>query len=98
MLVVLDEAYNEYLPRECGPKRSRWLSGVPNLVITRTFSKIYGLAGLRVGYAFASPRSRGSHESRAGAFQREQRRARRSDRSARGRGVRARTYAEYCAE
>ena len=32
-----------------------WLSSFPNLIITRTFSKAYGLAGLRVGYAFAHP-------------------------------------------
>jgi histidinol-phosphate aminotransferase len=53
--VVLDEAYNEYLPAgaEGGDSRD-WLGEFPNLVITRTFSKIYGLAGLRVGYAAAS--------------------------------------------
>jgi histidinol-phosphate aminotransferase len=54
VLVVLDEAYNEYLPREVAFDSLAWLKRYPNLVITRTFSKVYGLAGLRVGYAFAS--------------------------------------------
>ncbi|MGZ5161348.1 MAG: pyridoxal phosphate-dependent aminotransferase, partial [Burkholderiales bacterium] len=54
VLVVLDEAYNEYLPREVAVDSIAWLERYPNLVITRTFSKVYGLAGLRVGYAFAS--------------------------------------------
>ena len=52
-LVVLDEAYNEYLPQECRYDSVPWLKDFPNLVISRTFSKAYGLAGLRVGYAFA---------------------------------------------
>jgi histidinol-phosphate aminotransferase len=54
VLVVLDEAYNEYLPHEVRTDTLAWLRRYPNLVITRTFSKVYGLAGLRVGYAFAS--------------------------------------------
>jgi histidinol-phosphate aminotransferase len=54
VLIVLDEAYNEYLPREISNDSLAWLARYPNLVITRTFSKVYGLAGLRVGYAFAS--------------------------------------------
>ena len=55
MLVVLDEAYNEYLPHDLRDRHaSRGSTRFPNLVITRTFSKVYGLAGLRVGYAFAS--------------------------------------------
>ena len=37
------------------PDASRWLSEFPNLVVTRTFSKAYGLAGLRVGYALSHP-------------------------------------------
>jgi histidinol-phosphate aminotransferase len=53
--VVLDEAYNEYLPPAERVDTVAWLKEFPNLVITRTFSKIYGLAGLRVGYAVASP-------------------------------------------
>lgn len=54
VLVVLDEAYNEYLPTEVRVETVPWLDRYPNLVITRTLSKIYGLAGLRVGYAFAA--------------------------------------------
>jgi histidinol-phosphate aminotransferase len=54
VLVVLDEAYNEYLPREAAFDSLAWLERYPNLVVTRTFSKVYGLAGLRVGYALAS--------------------------------------------
>ena len=53
ILVVLDEAYNEYLPQECRYDSVAWLEEFPNLIISRTFSKAYGLAGLRVGYAFA---------------------------------------------
>ncbi|HEV7799841.1 MAG TPA: histidinol-phosphate transaminase [Burkholderiales bacterium] len=54
VLTVLDEAYNEYLPHEVRSDTLQWLGRFPNLVITRTLSKVYGLAGLRVGYAFAS--------------------------------------------
>lgn len=54
VVVVLDEAYNEYLPARVSADSKDWLGEFPNLVITRTFSKIYGLAGLRVGYALAS--------------------------------------------
>ncbi len=55
VLVVLDEAYNEYLPAECRYDSTRWLATHPNLIIVRTFSKVYGLAGLRVGYALMHP-------------------------------------------
>jgi len=54
ILVVLDEAYNEYLPQECRYDSVPWLEEFPNLIVSRTFSKAYGLAGLRVGYAFAN--------------------------------------------
>jgi histidinol-phosphate aminotransferase len=53
ILVVLDEAYNEYLPQAQRYDSVSWLSSYPNLIISRTFSKAYGLAGLRVGYAIA---------------------------------------------
>ncbi len=53
ILVVLDEAYNEYLPEELRYDSVSWLREFPNLIISRTFSKAYGLAGLRVGYALA---------------------------------------------
>jgi histidinol-phosphate aminotransferase len=51
ILVVLDEAYNEYLPVEKRYDSVAWLKEIPNLIISRTFSKAYGLASLRVGYA-----------------------------------------------
>jgi histidinol-phosphate aminotransferase len=54
VLVVLDEAYYEYLPAESRGNSVNWLGEFRNLAITRTFSKGYGLAGLRVGYALAS--------------------------------------------
>ena len=53
ILVVLDEAYNEYLPQENRYDSVAWLKEFPNLIVSRTFSKAYGLAGLRVGYAFS---------------------------------------------
>jgi len=50
VVVVLDEAYNEYLvPTDRAPS-VEWVARYPNLVVTRTFSKAYGLAALRVGY------------------------------------------------
>jgi histidinol-phosphate aminotransferase len=50
VLVVLDEAYNEYLePAQCAPSAG-WVRKYPHLVVSRTFSKAYGLAALRVGY------------------------------------------------
>lgn len=55
VLVVLDEAYNEYLEPSLRYESVAWVARFPNLVVTRTFSKIYGLAGLRVGYAMAHP-------------------------------------------
>jgi len=55
VVVVVDEAYNEYLPDALQSDSVRWLQQFPNLVLTRTFSKAYGLAGLRVGFALAHP-------------------------------------------
>ena len=55
VIVVLDEAYNEYIPAALKSDSLAWLAEFPNLIVTRTFSKAYGLAGLRVGYAFAHP-------------------------------------------
>ncbi len=55
VIVVIDEAYGEYLPPDLVSPSARWLASHPNLVVTRTLSKAYGLAGLRVGYAFAHP-------------------------------------------
>lgn len=51
--VVLDEAYNEYLPPESRADSSVWLRQYPNLIVSRTMSKAYGLAGLRIGFALA---------------------------------------------
>lgn len=55
VLVVIDEAYFEYIDKVDYPQSLRYLSLFPNLVITRTFSKVYGLAALRLGYAISSP-------------------------------------------
>jgi histidinol-phosphate aminotransferase len=55
VLVVLDEAYGEYLPDDLVSPTPRWLARFPNLVISRTLSKAFGLAGLRVGYGLADP-------------------------------------------
>jgi histidinol-phosphate aminotransferase len=54
VVVVLDEAYNEYLEDRAKADSVGWLRRYPNLIVTRTFSKVYGLAGLRVGYALAA--------------------------------------------
>jgi histidinol-phosphate aminotransferase len=54
ILVVLDEAYNEYLPEDNKYDSVSWLDEFPNLIICRTFSKAYGLASLRIGYAMAN--------------------------------------------
>lgn len=55
VLVVLDEAYGEYVDAADFPDGMDYLSRYPNVIVSRTFSKAYGLAGLRVGYAFAHP-------------------------------------------
>lgn len=55
VVVVLDEAYVEYVPLDRRVHSIGWLSEYPNLVVTRTFSKAYGLAGLRLGYALCAP-------------------------------------------
>ena len=54
-LVVLDEAYYEYVTDPSAPRALELLAKYPNLLVLRTFSKAYGLAALRVGYAFAEP-------------------------------------------
>lgn len=54
VLVVLDEAYLEYAEEGRGASLD-WVNNFPNLVVTRTFSKIYGLAGLRLGYGITNP-------------------------------------------
>jgi histidinol-phosphate aminotransferase len=54
-LVVVDEAYIEYVTAPDHADASLWLGEFPNLIVTRTFSKAFGLAGLRVGYGLSSP-------------------------------------------
>lgn len=55
VIVVLDEAYVEYVQENDYPDSPGWLAEYPNLIITRTFSKVYGLAGLRIGYSLSHP-------------------------------------------
>lgn len=55
VIPVIDEAYFEYVHQPDYPNALDWLATIPNLVVTRTFSKAYGLAGLRVGYAVSNP-------------------------------------------
>ena len=55
ILVLIDEAYFEYVDKPNYPDSSLWLNEYPNLIVTRTFSKAYGLAALRVGYGLAHP-------------------------------------------
>jgi histidinol-phosphate aminotransferase len=55
ILVFFDEAYFEYVEAKDYPDTIRLLKKYPNLMVTRTFSKMYGLAGLRIGYGIASP-------------------------------------------
>ena len=55
VLIVVDEAYSEYVDASGLTSALRLAGRYPNLVVTRTFSKAYGLAGLRVGYFIAHP-------------------------------------------
>ncbi len=57
VIVVVDEAYYDYAASLCDdyPNSTDYLADFPNLVTTRSFSKAYGLAGLRVGYAISHP-------------------------------------------
>ena len=55
VIIVLDEAYGEYITESEYPNALEWLASYPNLIITRTFSKAYGLAGLRIGYSISHP-------------------------------------------
>jgi len=55
VVVVLDEAYNEYLAPPLQYDSVAWAREYPNLLVSRTLSKAYGLAGLRVGFAIAQP-------------------------------------------
>lgn len=55
IVVVLDEAYNEYLKPELQYDSISWVKTYPNLLVSRTLSKAYGLAGLRIGFGIAQP-------------------------------------------
>lgn len=55
VLVVLDEAYGEYLPPELRSPSVSWIAAHPNVIVSRTLSKAYGLAGLRVGFGVGHP-------------------------------------------
>jgi histidinol-phosphate aminotransferase len=55
-VAVVDEAYIDYVQEPDYPDTSRWLADFTNLVVTRTFSKVHGLAALRVGYGVSDPR------------------------------------------
>ncbi|PLT34878.1 histidinol-phosphate transaminase [Bacillus sp. V5-8f] len=54
VLVVIDEAYFEYVVADDYPDSVKLINSYPNLIVLRTFSKIYGLASLRVGYGIAN--------------------------------------------
>ncbi|MDQ1240569.1 MAG: histidinol-phosphate aminotransferase [Thermodesulfobacteriota bacterium] len=55
ILVILDEAYREFVREPSCPEGSQLIMGNVPLIVLRTFSKIYGLAGLRIGYGLAQP-------------------------------------------
>lgn len=55
LAVVVDEAYFEYVDKPDYPNALEWIGEFPNLLVTRTFSKAYGLASLRVGYGVSQP-------------------------------------------
>jgi histidinol-phosphate aminotransferase len=55
VLVVVDEAYHEYVMADDYETAASLTPARPNVIVTRTFSKVYGLAALRVGYAIARP-------------------------------------------
>jgi len=55
VLVVLDEAYSEFLPVDMRYDAIGWIARFPNLLVSRTLCKAYGLAGLRLGYGVAHP-------------------------------------------
>jgi histidinol-phosphate aminotransferase len=55
VVCVVDEAYFEYVEMDDFPDTLAWVGRFPNLIVTRTFSKAYGIAGLRVGYAISDP-------------------------------------------
>ena len=70
-LVVLDEAYHEYITGLHAPRAMELLRRYPNLAVLRTFSKAYGLAALRIGYADGAPTGRQGGRSGAHAVRRQ---------------------------
>jgi len=54
-IAVLDEAYFDYVEAPDYPDASTWLEDFPNLIVTRTFAKVHGLAALRIGYGLSHP-------------------------------------------
>lgn len=57
LVVAIDEAYCDFVTGHGYPNTLQWLERYPNLIVLRTFSKIYGLASLRIGYAAASEKT-----------------------------------------
>ena len=55
VIIVLDLAYTEYMDDAVKPPIKQWLKQFPNLLVTQTFSKVYALAGLRIGYSISNP-------------------------------------------
>ncbi|MBE9559527.1 MAG: histidinol-phosphate transaminase [Proteobacteria bacterium] len=55
IIIVLDLAYTEYMDEAFRPAIKKWIAKFPNLVVTQTFSKVYALAGLRIGYSISNP-------------------------------------------
>ena len=55
IIIVLDLAYTEYMDESLKPPIKQWLEKFPNLLVTQTFSKVYALAGLRIGYSISNP-------------------------------------------
>jgi histidinol-phosphate aminotransferase len=55
VVVFLDEAYTEYLPPEFRFDGTQYARRYPNVIVSRTFSKVFGLAGMRCGYAISHP-------------------------------------------
>ena len=55
VIVVIDEAYFEYVDKPGYASAVDWIDDFPNLLVTRTFSKIHGLAGFRIGYSVSQP-------------------------------------------
>jgi len=55
VIVVIDEAYSEYVESKDYPDSIKYVKQGKDIIVLRTFSKIYGLAGLRIGYAIARP-------------------------------------------